>query len=59
MFIVYSEKCQITSTCVRRVICIIYGMVGRSIANISDPRHHIYRGTKCRGKYAVEVGYIG
>ena len=34
-------------------------MVGRFIADISDPRCHIYRGAKLRGKYAAEVGYRG
>ena len=29
----------------------IYSTVGRSIANIYDPRRHIYRGAKRRGKY--------
>ena len=47
---------------VKRFICsaltiqyIIYSMVGRSIADISNPRHHIYRGAKRRGKYSTEV----
>ena len=34
-------------------------MVGRSIAEISDSRHHIYRGVKRPGKYAAEIGYRG
>ena len=29
-------------------------MVGRSIADISDLRHHIYWGMKRRGKYAAD-----
>ena len=40
-------------------VCNIYCTVGRSIANISDPRRHVYRGAKSRGKYATEVGYRG
>ena len=34
-------------------------MVGRTIADISNPRPHIYRGAQCRGKYAAEVGHGG
>ena len=41
------------------LICIIYRMVGRSIADVSDSRCHIHWGTKRRGNYAVEVGYRG
>ena len=37
----------------------IYSTVGRSIANISDLRRHIYRGAKRRGKYTAEVIYRG
>ena len=37
----------------------IYCLVGRSIADISDPRRHIYQGAKRHGKYATEVGYRG
>ena len=36
----------------------MYSMVGRSIADISDPRHHIYQGAKRLGKYA-KVKYRG
>ena len=41
------------------LICIIYRMVGRSIADVSDSRCHIHWGAKRRGNYAVEVGYRG
>ena len=34
-------------------------MVGRSIADIYDPRRHIYRGAKRQDIYAAEVGYRG
>ena len=34
-------------------------MLGRSISDIYDPRRHIYRGAKHRGKYAAEVVYRG
>ena len=40
------------------VYSIIYNTVGRSIADIYDPRRHIYQGAKRRGKYAAEVVYI-
>ena len=40
-------------------ICYIYSTVGRSIADIYDPRRHIYGGAKCGGKYAAEVIYRG
>ena len=29
----------------------MYRMVERLIADISDPRRHIYQGAKCRDKY--------
>ena len=41
------------------IICNIYSTVGRSIANIYDPRRHIYRGAKLQGKYNGEVIYQG
>ena len=37
----------------------IYSTVGRSKADIYDPRRHIYGGAKRRGKYAAEVVYRG
>ena len=47
---------------VKRFICsaltiryIIDSMVGRSIADISNPKHHIYQGAKRQGKYSTEV----
>ena len=40
-------------------ICYIYSTVGRSIANIYDPRRHIYQGAKRQGKYATAVVYRG
>ena len=40
-------------------ICYIYSTVGRSIADIYNPRRHIYRGAKRRGKYVAEVVYRG
>ena len=48
-------RCSVQYKC----ICYIYSTVGRSIAGIYDPRRHIYRGAKRRGKYAAEVVYIG
>ena len=36
-------------------ICYIYSTVKRSIADIYNPRWHIYQGAKCQGKYAAEV----
>ena len=44
-----------TVTMVMGYICNIYYMVGKSIANISNPRCH----TLHRGKYAAEVRYRG
>ena len=41
------------------IICNIYSTVGRSIADISDPRRHIYQVAKRQGKYAAKVGYTG
>ena len=32
-------------------------MVGSSIADIYNPRRHIYLGASCLGKYAAEVVY--
>ena len=40
-------------------ICYVYSTVGRSIANIYDPRQHIYLGALRLGKYAAEVVYRG
>ena len=42
-----------------RNICYIYSMVQRSIPDIYDPRRHIYRGAKRRGKYVAKVVYRG
>ena len=42
-----------------RYIYIYTYVVRRSIAAISDPRRHIYRGAKCQGEYTAEVGYRG
>ena len=41
------------------MLCYIYSTVGRSIADIYDPRRYIYRGAKRQGKYAAEVVYRG
>ena len=38
---------------------VIYRVVGRPIADISDLRLHLYQNTKCRCKYVAEVGYRG
>ena len=35
----------------------IYRMVGRSTADISNPRSHIYQGAKRRVKYSAEIRY--
>ena len=40
-------------------ICYVYSTVGRSIADIYDPRQHIYLGASRLNKYAAEVVYIG
>ena len=45
--------------CTIHYVLYLYSMVGRSIADISDPRHHIYWGTKRRGTYAAKAGYRG
>ena len=34
-------------------------MVGRSIADIFNPRRHIHWGANHRGKYTTKVGYKG
>ena len=38
-------------------VCNIDNTVGRSIADISDARRHIYLGASRLGKYAAEVRY--
>ena len=43
--------------CALTIVYSIYNTVGRSIADMYDPRRHIYRGAKRRGKYAAEVVY--
>ena len=45
--------------CASILLCNIYSTVGRSIADISYLRWHIYQGAKCRGKYAAKVEYRG
>ena len=48
-----------TNMIARLITCVIYSTVGRSIANIYNPRRHIYQGTKLQGKYTAEVIYRG
>ena len=48
-----------TDMIVTLIICLIYSMVGRSIADIYNPRQHIYQSTKLQGKYTAEVVYRG
>ena len=52
-------KMAVRSDLTSFLLCNIYRLVGRSIADISDLRRHIYRGAKRHGKYATEVGYRG
>ena len=40
------------------ILCNIYSTVERAIADISDPRRHIYQDAMRRGKYTAKVGYI-
>ena len=61
----FHEFCKVVGLCEMHPceyiseLCNIYSTVGRSIADISDPRRHIYWDAKHRGKYAAEVWYRG
>ena len=66
---VQNSRCTVIAThpqnptdiiAIRRLItCVIYSMIGRSRAEIYNPRWHIYQSTKLQGSYTAEGVYRG